>query len=277
MHARHILVDTKEAGGEDHRGPEGRRLVRGAGQAVEGSERPERRRPRLLRSRPDGAAVREGGVRAGARRRSPQEPVQTEFGWHVIKVEEKRMSQPPSFDEVKEQLKQLRAAAEVRAGDGGAARQISEWRSSIRRPCRRRRPAPADGEPRPPMRGSARRCGAGRRRRSGDRATRSRPYSVASNRRCHGGTRLAFCAGVLSGTSGGRRRAPCDRRGRHPLQGADGPAAGALRSRRPSVAGVFTKSRCASAPVEWDRAQLSGGGRRGRSSSIPATPMPSPA
>ncbi len=34
-----------------------------------------------------------------------QEPVKTEFGWHVIKVEEKRMSQPPSFDEVKDQLK----------------------------------------------------------------------------------------------------------------------------------------------------------------------------
>jgi peptidyl-prolyl cis-trans isomerase C len=34
-----------------------------------------------------------------------QEPVQSEFGWHVIKVEEKRMSAPPSFDEVKEQLK----------------------------------------------------------------------------------------------------------------------------------------------------------------------------
>jgi peptidyl-prolyl cis-trans isomerase C len=34
-----------------------------------------------------------------------QEPVQSEFGWHVIKVEEKRMSQPPSFDEVKDQLK----------------------------------------------------------------------------------------------------------------------------------------------------------------------------
>ena len=30
-----------------------------------------------------------------------QEPVQTEYGWHVIKVEETRMSQPPSFDEVK--------------------------------------------------------------------------------------------------------------------------------------------------------------------------------
>lgn len=34
-----------------------------------------------------------------------QEPVQSEFGWHVIKVEEKRMSEPPPFDEVKDELR----------------------------------------------------------------------------------------------------------------------------------------------------------------------------
>lgn len=34
-----------------------------------------------------------------------QEPVQSEFGWHVIKVEAKRMSEPPSFDQVKEELR----------------------------------------------------------------------------------------------------------------------------------------------------------------------------
>jgi peptidyl-prolyl cis-trans isomerase C len=32
-------------------------------------------------------------------------PVQTEFGWHVIKVEEKRMSSPPALDEVREELR----------------------------------------------------------------------------------------------------------------------------------------------------------------------------
>lgn len=35
-----------------------------------------------------------------------QEPVQSEFGWHVIKVEDKRMSQPPAFADVKQDLKQ---------------------------------------------------------------------------------------------------------------------------------------------------------------------------
>ncbi len=34
-----------------------------------------------------------------------QEPVQTQFGWHVIKVEEKRMSQPPAFADVETQLR----------------------------------------------------------------------------------------------------------------------------------------------------------------------------
>jgi len=33
------------------------------------------------------------------------EPVKTRFGWHVIKVEDKRERQPPNFDDVKERLK----------------------------------------------------------------------------------------------------------------------------------------------------------------------------
>lgn len=33
-------------------------------------------------------------------------PVQTQFGWHVIKLEDKRKKQPPTFDEVKPQLEQ---------------------------------------------------------------------------------------------------------------------------------------------------------------------------
>jgi peptidyl-prolyl cis-trans isomerase C len=31
-------------------------------------------------------------------------PVKTQFGWHVIKVEDKRVKPPPKFDEVKEQI-----------------------------------------------------------------------------------------------------------------------------------------------------------------------------
>jgi peptidyl-prolyl cis-trans isomerase C len=35
-----------------------------------------------------------------------KEPVQTQFGWHVIKLEDKRAKQPPAFDDVKDQAKQ---------------------------------------------------------------------------------------------------------------------------------------------------------------------------
>jgi len=32
------------------------------------------------------------------------EPVETQFGWHVIKVTDRRMSEPPSLEEVRNQL-----------------------------------------------------------------------------------------------------------------------------------------------------------------------------
>jgi peptidyl-prolyl cis-trans isomerase C len=34
-------------------------------------------------------------------------PVQTQFGFHVIKLEDKRVQQPPAFDQVKEQVKSI--------------------------------------------------------------------------------------------------------------------------------------------------------------------------
>lgn len=36
-----------------------------------------------------------------------KEPVQSQFGWHIIKVEDKRVRQPPAFDLVKEQIRPL--------------------------------------------------------------------------------------------------------------------------------------------------------------------------
>jgi peptidyl-prolyl cis-trans isomerase C len=59
-----------------------------------------------------------------------KEPVQSQFGWHIIKVEDKRAQQPPPFEEVRDQfrqavfremyfalVKQIRAAAKVEIAD----------------------------------------------------------------------------------------------------------------------------------------------------------------
>lgn len=34
-----------------------------------------------------------------------KEPVQTQFGWHIIKVEDKRAQQPPAFEQVKDEIR----------------------------------------------------------------------------------------------------------------------------------------------------------------------------
>ena len=36
-----------------------------------------------------------------------KQPVQTQFGWHIIKVEDKRSQQPPAFDDVKDEFRSL--------------------------------------------------------------------------------------------------------------------------------------------------------------------------
>lgn len=68
-----------------------------------------------------------------------KEPVETQFGWHVILVEDKRAQQPPAYDEVKEQIRgvlfretyakivaQLRSAAEVDISDAELKKQVEE-------------------------------------------------------------------------------------------------------------------------------------------------------
>jgi peptidyl-prolyl cis-trans isomerase C len=42
-------------------------------------------------------------------------PVQSPFGWHVIKVEERRAAPPPAFEEVRDQLRQQLLEEQVNA------------------------------------------------------------------------------------------------------------------------------------------------------------------
>jgi peptidyl-prolyl cis-trans isomerase C len=40
-------------------------------------------------------------------------PVRTQFGWHVIRVDERRRTQAPSFDDAREQIRQALLQEEV--------------------------------------------------------------------------------------------------------------------------------------------------------------------
>lgn len=108
VHARHILVKTKEEadaiikkldGGEDFQklanenttDPSGKTSGGDLGFFGPGQMVPEFEKAAFA-------------LEIGA---YTKEPVQSQFGWHVIKVEDKRTQQPPAFEAVKEQVKSL--------------------------------------------------------------------------------------------------------------------------------------------------------------------------
>lgn len=86
-----------------------------------------------------------------------KEPVQSQFGWHVIKVEDKRARQPPAFDDVKDQIrnavlrekyfalvKQLRTAAKIDIADPALKKAIDA--ESAAEDAKPGEAAPAEGE-----------------------------------------------------------------------------------------------------------------------------------
>ncbi len=108
VHGRHILVKTKEEadaiikqldGGSDFQklanehtsDPSGKTTGGDLGYFAPGQMVPEF----------DKAAF---ALEVGA---YTKQPVQTQFGWHVIKVEDKRAQQAPAFEQVKEQFRSL--------------------------------------------------------------------------------------------------------------------------------------------------------------------------
>jgi peptidyl-prolyl cis-trans isomerase C len=107
VHARHILVKTKEEAEaiikELDKGGDFEKIAKEKstdGSAPQGGD---------LGYFTEGQMVPEFAKAAFALPvgKYTEQPVQTQFGWHVIKVEDKRIKQPPSFDQVKAQLRQV--------------------------------------------------------------------------------------------------------------------------------------------------------------------------
>ncbi|MBY0502000.1 MAG: peptidyl-prolyl cis-trans isomerase [Alphaproteobacteria bacterium] len=107
VHLRHILVENKDTamsvikalkGGSDFK-----KLAQAKSKdatAKEGGDLGFFRKSELPKELADAAFALTPGSYS-------QEPVKTDFGWHVLKVEEIRDAKPPKFDEVKNELKAL--------------------------------------------------------------------------------------------------------------------------------------------------------------------------
>ncbi len=79
------------------------------------------------------------------------DPVKSQFGWHIIRVDDKRTKQPPAFDQVKEPDRELRAAQGAGRPDPEAARGCQD-REGRRRQAGCRSGSRSRREARPPRR-----------------------------------------------------------------------------------------------------------------------------
>jgi peptidyl-prolyl cis-trans isomerase C len=112
IHARHILVSTeaeaKEIIDRLNKGEDFATLAKEKSKdpSAEGGDLGFFTRGQMLKPFEDAAfALDVGKISA---------PVQTQFGWHVIKVEEKRTRPLPTFDQVKDTIKSQIAAQKAR-------------------------------------------------------------------------------------------------------------------------------------------------------------------
>ena len=106
VHARHILVETEDQAkevvkclgkGEDF-GKLSAELSKDPGSGKQGGDLGWFTRERMVPEFADVAFKTAVGQISA--------PVKTQFGWHVLKVEEKRLHQPPKLEDVKDQIAQ---------------------------------------------------------------------------------------------------------------------------------------------------------------------------
>jgi peptidyl-prolyl cis-trans isomerase C len=106
VRARHILVETEDEakkalarlkGGEDF-GKVAAEMSKDPGSKSDGGDLGFFTKERMVQPFAEAAFKLDAGQLS--------EPVKTQFGWHVIKVEEKRMRPIPPYDEMKEQVEQ---------------------------------------------------------------------------------------------------------------------------------------------------------------------------
>ena len=74
-----------------------------------------------------------------------EQPVQSQFGWHVIKLEESRATSAPPFDEVKDRVKMIvqRKKLQTHLEELRKAAKVEKTGSSAPAPARASRPKTA--------------------------------------------------------------------------------------------------------------------------------------
>jgi peptidyl-prolyl cis-trans isomerase C len=105
VRARHILVEKEEdakkalarvKGGKEDFAKVAAELSSDPGSKTDGGELGWFTKDRMVQAFAEAAFKLDVG--------QISEPVQTQFGWHIIKLEEKRMKEPPPFDSVKAEI-----------------------------------------------------------------------------------------------------------------------------------------------------------------------------
>ena len=165
-----------------------------------------------------------------------KEPVQTQFGWHVIKVEDKRAQQPPAFEQVKDQIRSAllreKYFALVKSVRDAAKVEIAD--PELKKGVEQRRKVAVGGRLWPGNPGKRQPCPPPFRRSRPNPTSRMPPIE---------GVRIATAeAGIKYKNRTDLLMMAFD-------EGTE-------------VAGVFTRSKCPSAPVDLCRANLAGGKAR---------------